>query len=73
MMITLYTTHCPRCKVLETKLKNKGLDYSVVDDVNEITNLGILTVPVLNVDDVFYQFKEANDWINKQEARTNED
>ena len=69
MMITLYTTHCPRCKVLETKLKNKGLNYSVVDDVNEITNLGILSVPVLNVDDVFYQFKEANDWINQQEAK----
>jgi len=72
MMITLYTTHCPRCKVLETKLKNKGLDYSVVDDENEIINLGILSVPVLNVDDVFYQFKEANDWINQQEAKTNE-
>ena len=68
-MIILYTTHCPRCKVLETKLKNKGLNYSVVDDENEITNLGILSVPVLNVDDVFYQFKEANDWINQQEAK----
>ena len=68
-MIILYTTHCPRCKVLETKLKNKGLNYSVVDNENEITNLGILSVPVLNVDDVFYQFKEANDWINQQEAK----
>ena len=49
-MIILYTTHCPRCKVLETKLNNKNLEYTIVDNV-------------------LYPFKEANDWINEQEAR----
>ena len=26
-MITLYTTHCPKCKVLEAKLTKKGIEY----------------------------------------------
>ena len=67
-MIILYTTHCPKCKVLETKLNNKNLEYTIIDDVDEITGMGIMSIPVLKVDDVLYSFKEANDWINAQEV-----
>lgn len=67
-MIILYTTHCPKCKVLETKLNQKKLSYTIVDNVDEITGMGIMSVPVLQVNDDLFSFVEANKWINEQEA-----
>ena len=68
-MIILYTTHCPKCKVLETKLNQKKLSYTIVDNVDEITGMGIMSVPVLQVNDDLFSFIEANKWINEQEAQ----
>jgi glutaredoxin len=68
-MIILYTTHCPKCKVLETKLNQKKLSYTIVDNVDEITGMGIMSVPVLQVNDDLFSFVEANKWINEQEAQ----
>ena len=64
MQITLFSTHCPRCSVLEKKLKQKGIDYNEVNDVAIMEEKGYLSVPVLEVDDKIMDFKEANDWIN---------
>lgn len=68
-MIILYTTHCPKCKVLETKLNQKKMSYTIVDNVDEITGMGIMSVPVLQVNDDLFSFVEANKWINEQEAQ----
>ena len=65
-MITLYSTHCPRCRILEEKLDDKGIDYTIVTDVEEMSKLNILSVPVLKIDDRLLPFKEANDWVNEQ-------
>ena len=64
MQITLFSTHCPRCVVLEKKLKQKGIDYNEVNDVAIMEEKGFLTAPVLEVDGKIMDFKEANDWIN---------
>lgn len=63
-MITLYTTGCPRCMVLEKKLAEKGIIYSKVSDENKIIELGIMTVPLMSVDGNLMEFGEAIDWIN---------
>lgn len=65
-MITVYTTHCPKCKVIETKLKAKNMDYVEVTDMNEIAKLGFQSVPVVEVDGTIMDFAEANQWINNQ-------
>jgi deoxycytidylate deaminase len=31
--VTLYSTHCPRCQVLEKKLIKAGITYTVCDDI----------------------------------------
>lgn len=67
MNIVLYSTHCPRCSVLEKKLKQKGIDYNEVNDVAIMEEKGYLSVPVLEVDGKIMDFKEANDWINKRD------
>lgn len=63
-MITLFSTHCPKCNVLEKKLKAKNIEYEEVNDVEAMKEKGIVTVPVLEVDGEVMDFKAASDWIN---------
>ena len=37
MNVVMYSTNCPKCRVLEMKLNSKGITYSVVTDVDEMT------------------------------------
>lgn len=67
MQVTMYTTHCPRCRVLDLKLKEKKIAYEEVSDIDEIRSLGILSVPYLKVDDKLYNFTEAIKWVGEQE------
>lgn len=64
MQITLYSTHCPKCNVLEKKLKQKNIQYEEVNDIEIMKEKGYLTVPVLEVDGTSMDFKTASDWIN---------
>lgn len=66
--INLYTTHCPKCKVLETKMKQKGIKYNEVTDKEIFASKKILSVPMLEVDDKMLGFLEANKYINSLEA-----
>ena len=43
-MIILYTTGCPRCHVLETKLKQKNIEYVECNDVEEMEKKDISSV-----------------------------
>jgi glutaredoxin-related protein len=65
-LITLYSTHCPRCRVLETKLTQKNIEFNVVTDINKMESLGIQSVPILEVDDKLLNFTDAVAWVNKQ-------
>lgn len=65
MNIILYSTHCPKCSVLEKKLKQRNIIYTEVNDISVMTEKGINAVPVLEVDGELMDYKEANDYINK--------
>ena len=60
----LYSTGCPKCNVLKKKMAAAGLDNNEVNDPDEIKEKGIVFVPVLEVNDKLYSFKEAVDYIN---------
>ena len=62
-MITLYTTHCPKCKVLEKKLAQKGVEYTEVTDVTEMQKLGIKSAPMLDVDGKKMNQADAIRWL----------
>lgn len=64
MRVVLYSTHCPKCNVLEKKLKAKNIKYEEVNDVETMKEKGYLTVPVLEIDGKCLDFKEAADWLN---------
>lgn len=65
-MPILYSTECPRCRVLEKKLEGKGIAYEKNNSVDEMLELGISEVPVLNVYGQLLNFSEAIDWVNNQ-------
>lgn len=66
MKVILYTTHCPRCSVLEKKLNSKNISYTSIEDTDLMINKGFDSVPILEVNDKIMDFKEANKWINEQ-------
>ena len=68
-MIVVYSTNCPRCKILETKLNQKGITYEVCTDVDEMIALGLSSAPGLKIEDgPIMGFSEAVKWVNEQEV-----
>ena len=65
-MITLYTTHCPKCNVLKSKLDSKNIEYKIVEDVEIMQNKGFSSAPVLEVDNEMLDFVNAIKWVNER-------
>ena len=66
MKVILYSTGCPKCKVLKAKLDSKEISYDIISDTSAMINKGIETVPVLEVNGNVMDFKTAVDWINER-------
>jgi len=62
--LILYTTHCPKCKILEKKLNDKNLSFTVVTDVEEMKKENIFSAPQLKINDSLLPFYEAVQYIN---------
>lgn len=72
-MITLYSTGCPNCKVLISKLDEKDMPYSIVDDVELMLSMGLTTVPVLEVNGEKMNFNQAFAWVCEQKGHNDEE
>lgn len=72
MKVILYTIDCPKCLVLEKKLKNKDIQFKSVKDKDLMIQLGFTEVPMLRVvsgDNSSFtdmNFTEAVQWIEEQ-------
>lgn len=66
MNVILYSTGCPRCEVLKSKLASKNIEYKEVTDEEYMLSIGLDEMPVLEVDGNRMNFGEANKWINEQ-------
>lgn len=66
MRVILYTTHCPKCSVLEKKLNSKNIQYEENTDTELMISKGFNEVPILEVDGNEMNFKTANEWLNQQ-------
>lgn len=65
--IVLFSTNCPKCKILESKLQKKKISYIKNMSVETMKYLGFDAVPILKVRDQYFDFGEAIKWINQQE------
>ena len=66
MNVIMYSTGCPKCNVLKSKLDSKSIPYMVVSDISSIVAKGITTVPALEIDGRLLDFKKAIDWVNER-------
>lgn len=66
LKVILYTTHCPKCEILEKKLNERNISFEKITDVNLMLEKGFTNVPMLSVDDTIMDFNEANKWISEQ-------
>lgn len=62
-MIILYSTNCPKCKVLETKLKQQNIDFILETDLTKMINMGYMEAPLLEINDEIYNFSQAIKWL----------
>ena len=65
-MYTIYSTGCPRCRVLKAKLEQKGIEYDECHDVEKMQSMGIKSVPMLCVDGELMTFEKAIKFINER-------
>ena len=64
--VILYEHGCPRCKVLKSKLDQKGIEYENITDVEVMKAKGFTEAPKLEVEGKIMDFKEAVTWIGEQ-------
>lgn len=63
--IILFSSGCPKCKVLKQKLDDRKIEYEVSEDFDELIEQNLQTVPVLKVNGEYYQFGEAIKVVNE--------
>ena len=68
MKVTLFSTNCPRCKVLAQKLTDKGIEFNISEDVDEMIRRGFRSAPVLDVDGESMDFSTAVKWVDSKEG-----
>jgi glutaredoxin len=66
MDVILYSTNCPKCKVLEKKLDSTGIDYKIITDEELMINKGFTSAPMLEVDGLLMDFGNAVRWAKEQ-------
>lgn len=65
--ILLYSTHCPKCRILEAKLRQKGIRYTEINEMEKIVATGFRSVPLLSVNGTIMDFSSAIKWVNEYE------
>lgn len=63
-MVILYSTGCPKCRVLKQKLDSKSIQYQEENSVDVMLSLGIMQAPVLSVNGKLLPFAQAIEWVN---------
>lgn len=64
--VVLYSIGCPKCRVMEAKLKERGVSYTLCSSEEEMQELGIEEVPMLRINGHLKRFAEGVRWINEQ-------
>lgn len=58
-MIKIFTIDCHRCKILEMKLKEKGIAFEICTDMQEVIDKGYRTAPILKIGEEYKEFGQA--------------
>lgn len=69
--LTLYSTHCPKCNVLEAKLSQSGIEFNICEDMDVMQEKGFVQAPMLGIldesgNEEVLDFMQAIKWIAEQ-------
>ena len=67
-MVTLFSTNCPKCRVLEQKLNQKNIAFDISDNIQEVIDQGFMSAPVLKIGDDYMDFTTAITWLKEQDG-----
>jgi hypothetical protein len=66
-MIKFYSSHCPKCIVLENQMKNKKIDFELVEDENVYMPIAqennIMSMPFAEIDGQIYNTIQLQKYI----------
>ena len=65
MNVVLYSTGCPKCKILKSKLDSKNIKYETISDVDLMQEKGFMSLPMLEVDNNLMEFVDAVHWVSE--------
>lgn len=65
MNTVLYSTHCPKCEILQEKLDDKNIKYDICTDKKLMLSKKFLSAPMLEVDGKVMTYLEAIKWIKE--------
>lgn len=70
MEVTLYSTGCPKCKVLKKKLEAANIKYTEVTDTDKVYQIckstGLDSVPIIAIEDGhILDFNRAIAWVKQ--------
>ena len=65
MDVILYSTNCPKCNILEQKLKDKNIEFEICTDVDLMQSKGFTMAPMLEKEGEALDFGSAVKWINE--------
>lgn len=72
-MVTLYSSHCPKCKVLEKLMEQKGIEFELVDDESVYLpiadNNNIMSMPFAEINGEIVNTKGLQNYINNMEVK----
>lgn len=66
MKVIFYSTHCPKCAVLQSKLNEKSIEYIENNNIEDMIKTGYRTAPLLEVDGEVMDFTSAIKWVNER-------
>ena len=65
-MVTLYSIQCPKCLLLEKKLLQTDVKFTVCEDVDIMESKGFEILPMLEVDGQIMDYNEALKWATER-------
>lgn len=66
MNVILYSTGCPRCSMIKRVLDSKKVEYTEINDIDKMTELGFTTVPMLDVDGDVMSYAKATKFLMEE-------
>lgn len=64
-MVTLYSSNCLNCEILKRELDNAHVQYQVCNDIAKMIQMGFNEMPILQVNEIYLNMREAITWIKK--------